>query len=221
MAGQRTPRGTLSRDKIVAAAVEVLDRDGFDGVTMRSVANVLDVNAMSLYRHFHAKEDLLVAVVDELLGGLPLPPPDTPPVEAVKEIARAQFALLLRYPGLHLVDTGTDLGPGELRVSERLYAALFQSGMDIPDVIVLQAVLQRFVVGCAFRHPARRDWDHDVVYWNELRASLAKLPAERYPTLRKLGAGLADARRTQEDVFEEGLDTVLAPLAARTRRRRP
>ncbi|MFD9894891.1 TetR/AcrR family transcriptional regulator [Amycolatopsis sp. NPDC059027] len=219
MAGQRTPRGTLSRDKIVAAAVEVLGRDGLDGVTMRSVANVLDVNAMSLYRHFHAKEDLLLALVDELMAGLPLPPPGTPPVEAVREIVRAHFALLLRYPGLHLVDTGNMPAPGQLRVSERLYAALLESGMDIPGAVGLLAVIQRFVVGCAFRYPARHDWDHNLVYWNEVRASLAKLPADDYPTLRKLGAGLDDAMRTQEEIFEEGLDALLAPLSVRTRRR--
>jgi AcrR family transcriptional regulator len=76
MAGQRTksPSKTagpkLSRDLIVTKALEMIDRSGAQGLSMRSLAQELDVEAMSLYRYVHGREDLLEGVVALLMGDL-------------------------------------------------------------------------------------------------------------------------------------------------------
>ena len=54
----------LSREPIVAAALELVDRDGWDALSMRRLAVELDVWPMAIYRHFSDKEDLLAAVAD-------------------------------------------------------------------------------------------------------------------------------------------------------------
>jgi len=68
----RTPSysGRLSRKLIVATAIAQIDRTGTDGLSMRSLAKDLGVEAMSLYRYVHGREDLLEGVVESLLGGL-------------------------------------------------------------------------------------------------------------------------------------------------------
>lgn len=60
----------LDREVIVAAALRFIDRDGAQGLTMRALAQALGVGAMALYRYVSGREDLLEAVVAELLEGV-------------------------------------------------------------------------------------------------------------------------------------------------------
>jgi AcrR family transcriptional regulator len=61
-------RVPLSRDRIVAAALEFIDANGLPGLTMRRLGEQLDVEAMALYRYVPSKEDLLDAVVERLVA---------------------------------------------------------------------------------------------------------------------------------------------------------
>lgn len=60
----------LSRELIVRSALELIDESGAQGLSMRSLAQRLHVEAMSLYRHVHGKEDLLEGVVALLMSDL-------------------------------------------------------------------------------------------------------------------------------------------------------
>ncbi|WP_158607564.1 TetR/AcrR family transcriptional regulator [Flexivirga caeni] len=65
----RSPRGGrrgpgLSRDRIARAALEVIDARGLGAASMRAVGNRLGVEAMSLYKHFSTRDELLDAVVE-------------------------------------------------------------------------------------------------------------------------------------------------------------
>src|SRR5687768_6114837 len=60
----RLERGTLTREQILEAAGALLDREGLDGLTMRSLGQELGVGTMTLYGHFRSKDELLDALVD-------------------------------------------------------------------------------------------------------------------------------------------------------------
>src|SRR5918993_5511115 len=64
------PTGRLSRDLIIETALAQIDRSGAQGLSMRSLAQELGVEAMSLYRYVHGREDLLEGVVALVMGGL-------------------------------------------------------------------------------------------------------------------------------------------------------
>lgn len=64
------PSPRLSRDLIVSTALVQIDRLGASGLSMRSLAQELDVEAMSLYRYVNGKEDLLEGVVALLMADL-------------------------------------------------------------------------------------------------------------------------------------------------------
>ena len=66
----RSARRRLSRDRIVDAALVSIEEHGVDQMTMRSLGRDLGVEAMALYRYVSGREDLLEAVVDNLLDGL-------------------------------------------------------------------------------------------------------------------------------------------------------
>lgn len=60
----------LSRKRVVATALDYIDEHGLAGLTMRRLGAMLDVEAMALYRHVAGKEELLDAVVEELVAGM-------------------------------------------------------------------------------------------------------------------------------------------------------
>lgn len=66
----------LSREVIVEAALALIDASGLGALSMRSLAHELDVEAMSLYRYVHGREDLLEGVVARLMAGLTADPDD-------------------------------------------------------------------------------------------------------------------------------------------------
>lgn len=66
----RSAAGRLSRELIIETALGQIDRSGPQGLSMRSLAQELGVEAMSLYRYVHGREDLLEGVIARLLGGL-------------------------------------------------------------------------------------------------------------------------------------------------------
>ncbi len=72
-------RGTLSRERVLAAAMAVADTDGLAAVTMRRVASDLGVEAMSLYHHVPSKEDLLDGLADALVGEIAAAAPERDP----------------------------------------------------------------------------------------------------------------------------------------------
>jgi TetR/AcrR family tetracycline transcriptional repressor len=62
------PREPLTRDRIVQAAVRIMDTEGLEAVTMRRIGRELGVEAMSLYNHVADKEDILAGVVEAVMA---------------------------------------------------------------------------------------------------------------------------------------------------------
>src|SRR6059036_3915048 len=95
LASRRKP---LSAERIVEAAIELVDHEGLDALSMRHLGAALDVEAMSLYRHFPSKAVLLECVVARLLAELLLPVPGSAPwQESFRALAR-DYRQLLRHP---------------------------------------------------------------------------------------------------------------------------
>src|SRR5262249_23860425 len=99
-AGRRAPRQrALSREAIATAALEIVDRDGLDALTMRAVADALATGAASLYAHVASKEELLELVVERVIGEIPTPRDLDPErwQEHVKEWGRAVRTVYSRH----------------------------------------------------------------------------------------------------------------------------
>ncbi len=58
----------LSREKIVATAIELIDSEGVERLTMRRLGEALGVEAMAMYHHFPSKDAILDGVVDAILA---------------------------------------------------------------------------------------------------------------------------------------------------------
>lgn len=83
----RSPqRPTLTRERIETEALALIEREGLDAFSMRGLGQVLGVEAMSLYHHFPSKAHLLDALVDRVLGSVPIPPRDGDPAARLRQL---------------------------------------------------------------------------------------------------------------------------------------
>ncbi|GII93814.1 hypothetical protein Ssi02_40450 [Sinosporangium siamense] len=203
----RIPRGTLNREAIVTAAVEVLADGGLDALTMRAVADALGTRSMSLYTYFSGKEQLLTAAEEHLIAMLDLPEPGSGGVEALREIFRAYWRMLVAHPWLVRRDhSREETSPGDLRLAETIYSIVGRLGIPERTAVGLVATTFRFTLGCATLYPGRRAWD-DPRHWERLRTELGKLPRDDYPSLHLFSTELSDY--TQDEVFEFGLNELM------------
>ena len=67
----------LSKQRVVAEAMRLADREGVDGLSMRRLAGALGAGAMSLYHYVASKEELLDAMIDVVFEEIELPPEET------------------------------------------------------------------------------------------------------------------------------------------------
>jgi AcrR family transcriptional regulator len=153
VAGPAPPRETdLSRDRIVAEAVAVADRDGIAELTMRRIATGLNVATMSLYRHVPSRDDLILAMIDTALGDLRVPPRYSGDWRAdLDRCARAVWETFQRHPwlGPSMSMTRPQPAPNALRLGEWIMGALSPTGLGLTDRLLVQVLLFSFVRGVA------------------------------------------------------------------------
>ena len=117
----------LSRETIVAAAIEIADTEGLEAVSIRRLATKLQARPMSLYSHIERKGDLIDLMVDEVMGGAILP--DGPPVddwrEGLRQIAQRTRETARAHPWLIAIAFRRPfIGPNALRHIDQSLGAL-------------------------------------------------------------------------------------------------
>ncbi|HYO43884.1 MAG TPA: TetR/AcrR family transcriptional regulator C-terminal domain-containing protein [Candidatus Limnocylindrales bacterium] len=131
--GRRTQ---LTRDRVIAAAVDAADRGGVEAIRMRRLGQDLGVEAMALYRHVRNKDDLLDGVLDEIVGQLLANPGATEPGAGWKDAMRAQVMaarqVMLRHPWARRVleDRGT-ARPVTIAYVNALLAIMVEGGFSM------------------------------------------------------------------------------------------
>jgi len=95
---QTKTRTPLSRERVLAAAVELADEGGVDALSMRRLASELGVVPMALYKHVANKEELLDGMIDVVVGEIDPPRSDVAWKTAVRERILSARRALLRHP---------------------------------------------------------------------------------------------------------------------------
>jgi AcrR family transcriptional regulator len=90
----------LSRERIVAAALELVARDGLAALSTRRLGQQLGCEAMSIYHHFAGKQHLLDALVDHVIASFEWPDADLPPPQRLRAAVHAYRAMGHRHPAL-------------------------------------------------------------------------------------------------------------------------
>ena len=215
----RRRREPISREAIVTAAVDLLDREGLAALSMRRLGDELGAGAASLYWHVGSKDGLLDLVLDEIIGEQQVPDPDPARwQEQLKEVARHQRRVSLRHPYVVRISIGRiPMGPNALVYSERVLAILRAGGLPprlaVQGYLALITTVNGFTVdetGVEDGGAPDRDPAHLAEAADMARDYIASLPTSLFPIMTSLASefALADPDERFElllDIFVDGL----------------
>ncbi|WP_324192673.1 TetR/AcrR family transcriptional regulator [Nocardia transvalensis] len=186
VAPQRGRPTRLSREQIVATALDIVAREGGDALSMRRVADALGCAPMSLYRHVRDKDELLVLLLDQVVGELPRPDLPADPRERLITLLAWQHDQLAAHSWIVSVLAGGDvMAPSILWLLEEIYSAWQDCGLPLDRAVAANRVVWRFTLGVLLQGTRRqrpRDRERYQV------AVPARADAGTYPTLAALGA---------------------------------
>jgi DNA-binding transcriptional regulator YhcF (GntR family) len=154
----------LTRERIVAAAIRVADAEGLAQLSMRRIATELAAAPMSLYRHVNGKDELLVSMMDSVLGEDPLPTRPPRGWRAQLELcSRMQWQGFRRHPWLApaLSITRPRLIPNGMRHTEWTLRALDGLGLTIQEMMYVHTTLFSHVRGLALNLEAEAQAEQD------------------------------------------------------------
>ncbi len=229
-------RASLSPRLIVAEAIRLLDSEGLEALSMRTLGKRLDAGATSLYRHVANKDELMELVVDEIYGEIELPDNADPGRQGPGAVDRASWresvvasarnlrATILRHPWLASVlgEIGfAYLGPNVMRLNDRLLAGYEAVGFPLAEADQAISTVAAYVVGTSTAEAAwltrlARSGQDDGEWEENLRAS-AEVATKAHPRLRTWfeDYGTKNPRQVREETFEYGLQRVLDGLEVR------
>lgn len=148
----------VSRDHVVRAAAAVLQRDGYDGLTMRAVAEEIGVRAPSLYWHVRSKDDLSLLLFDHLIDDLDWGEPTSDWREDLKRMAaRLRERLVTVRDITRLFPERYAAGPRARRSLEAGLGALRRAGLSPAEALYAYSAALSFIVGWSRFEVTRRE----------------------------------------------------------------
>jgi len=214
----RRKRQVLDQAQVVDAALALLDEVGLDELTMRRVAERLNVKAASLYRHVHNKEELLALLGDEISAEIPLPRADGNWRDQLTEAAwNARRGLLAHRDAARVLASTPPAGPRRLRHIEAVLGILRAAGLKDRDAARAAYHLNNLVTefaadeGRFAAYTAAAGSSRGEVL-REMRRQFKSLPKDEYPTIVALANHLAED--AGDALFQFGLDMCLRGIEA-------
>src|SRR5579859_2607581 len=139
----------LTRQRVLEAALRLLDQEGLEGFTMRKLGAMLGVEAMSLYNHVESKRALFDGVIEWLIVQAPSPEQlDGTPREELWAFAHAFRDVLRAHPRvLPLVATTPLRTPATLAILDHLLATIHRAHITGVQTIYTLQCLVGFIVG--------------------------------------------------------------------------
>ena len=222
--GQAPPSRSkpLDRELIVATAIAYIDEHGLPGLTMRRLGTMLGVEAMALYRYVSGKEELLDAVVEELVASMQVDDevPDEPQdgwTDFLQRLAHGVRRVALRHPkAFPLVASRPPEAPWlrpplrSLDWVEKFLAGLTDEGFSDESAVGGYRAFTSFLLGHLLLEVSTHGADVGPLDVLEDDAEEPDSLAE-YPTVRRLRRDLSEDHAAIE--FEEALEELIDRLA--------
>jgi AcrR family transcriptional regulator len=217
------PRDTLTRERIVQTAIELLDTEGLEGLNMRSLGDRLGSAATAVYWHVKSKDNLVMLAGDEVWNEI-----DLPDISAVgwrtagTTMAKDMYAMLGRHPWL-VQALGTHLfhGSGKARHDDHSLAVYEMAGFIGAEADQATATVFMFVLGSALGEAAmvslkrrlRREGGNADELIRDTMAQQTEI-AMQFPRLRARIEGVVDTDygAAPDKSFEFGLEVIFDGL---------
>lgn len=205
-------RPAIPLDRILDAALRLVDTEGAEALSMRNLAQELESGTATLYRHFSSRASLVTHVVDRVLGEVELDARTLAGMswdDACQAVARAMFGALGRHRRLApLLIEQTPIGPNAMALRERCLTVLLDGGFPPRLAARAYATIARHVLGFAIQLAGPGD--------NAVSAGRERVPAhfhglspEEFPATLAVAGSLPVPL---EDEFAFGLELIINGL---------
>ncbi|WP_369221239.1 TetR/AcrR family transcriptional regulator [Streptomyces sp. R39] len=184
---ERPAKPALTREGIVAAAVEILRAEGLQKVTMRHLAQELDTGPASLYVYVRNTAELHAAVLDELLGTVGPAPAKGTWRERLEQVLVAYTTMLLEHPSLaRSALTSWPSGPHYLNLIETLLGLLAEGGVARERAAWGVDLLLQRATATAAEHAGGASQDD----WDSLGRALSQVSDRTHPHIAAASGAL-------------------------------
>jgi len=222
----RRPREAVgpSREATLRAALDIIDQDGVEALSMRRLGHALGCDPMSLYRHAATKAALLDSVTESVLAELTVDVTDADWAGQLRKLSRQFRALALAHPNLvgllvtRPLSTPLAMWPlGTLRPLEAVLELLIRAGFSEVDALRIYRLVYGSMQGHVLNELQTLVANHEETD-ALLRLGLHRLPLREFPRLRNLAPVLAAYDGAEElerrmDIMLTGLQVELRPTA--------
>jgi AcrR family transcriptional regulator len=175
-------RAPLTRDRILTAAVELADRGGVESLSMRKLAQELDVVPMALYRHVANKDELLDGMIDVVVGEIDPPETGADWKTAIRQRILSARRALLRHPwASRVMESRAEPTPTVLAYMDSMMGMFLAGGFSIDLVHHTMHAMGSRMMGFSqelFNDTADVDPRADADRWRAM--------ADRYPHIAEL-----------------------------------
>jgi AcrR family transcriptional regulator len=207
-------RGSLTPELIVKESLALLDGQGLDGFSLPKLGRALGADPTAVYRHFPSKDDLVLAIADQLIeeamAGLE---PHACWVDTVTDIVRRMRLTYCDHPAAAALSAcRTTQRPAEMRTVDTLIGAVLQAGFEGADAARIYRAIGDFSLSWAgwaatFLALAPQAQDNDRAAWARAYRSVGRAGHPHIWQLREEPPEVTD-----EDVFETVLSLMIGGL---------
>ncbi|AHH22182.1 putative transcriptional regulator, TetR family [Nocardia nova SH22a] len=205
----------LSKERIVEAAIEILDSEGETALTFRALAARLDTGAGAIYWHVANKNELLAAAADGVIAAAMEGVRDAgDPGQTIRAIARAVFDAIDAHPWVGAQLAREPWQPAMLPVLEGIGAQLPALGVSEGAQFDSASVLLSYILGLAGQYAAAarlpRETDRSA-FLAAVAAQWEQLDSARYPFVHRFATRLR--AHDDREQFLAGIDLILTGIA--------
>lgn len=203
--------GSLSRERVLRAAVRLADEGGIESLSMRKLAQDLGVKAMSLYNHVANKDDLLDGIVDIVVSEIEVPNFGVDWKTAMRRRAMSAHEVLLRHPWSTMpLVSRVNVGPAMLRYVDATLGCLREAGFSLEMADRAWNAIDSHIYGFTLQE---LNFPFETEEYSEAaKNGLSLIPADKYPYLNRLTHDVIEGRYDGIHDFEFGLELILNGL---------
>jgi AcrR family transcriptional regulator len=203
----------LSRERIVEAAVDLLDAAGESGLTFRVLTERLATGPGAIYWHVANKGELLTAATDAVVDAALAAEPTGSPQDRIRALASNLFDAIDEHPWVAAQLSGSSWQATAPRVLEAVGRQVGALGVPEAAWFTVTSVLVQYIFGAASQEAANADVLADrTEFLDTIATAWSGLDPERYPFIRTVANQLRDHDDREE--FLAGIDLILSGITA-------
>ena len=204
-------RKPLTKLMILNASLRLADENGLEQLSMRKVAQSLNVEAMSLYNHIANKNDLLDGMLESVVAKFELPSINQNWQNAMRKAAISAHQVLLKHPwAAHQMISKISVGPARLAWSNATIGCLHEAGFSYEIADHAWNAIDNHIYG--FTLQAVNAPVDPQQYANAAEEYLPIISEDEYPYLNAMASLIAEGKHSGINEFEFGLDLILDGL---------